>query len=102
MPFAGAVCLGAGFLVRRLPDSAALRRGPISMSLLAIRIAVSALTVLAVTSVAHVLGPKWSGLVVGFPVNGLPVMPLLHPPYRPPVTIPLILRLPLHASPLHI
>jgi hypothetical protein len=97
MPFAAAVCLGAAFLVRRLPDSATLRRGPTSVSLLTIRVVVSALTVLAVTSVAHALGPKWSGLVVGFPVNGLPVMALLHARYGAEVTRPFIRMFPVGA-----
>ena len=90
MPFAAAVCLAAGWLVRGLPDRAPLRRGPMSVTLLAIRVGVSALTVLLVTSVAHVLGPKWSGLVVGFPVNGLPVMALLHARYGAQVIMPFI------------
>lgn len=97
MPFAAAVCLGAAFLVRHLPESATLRRGPASVSLLTIRVVVSALTVLGVTSVAHVLGPKWSGLVVGFPVNGLPVMALLHARYGAEVTRPFIRMFPVGA-----
>jgi hypothetical protein len=97
VPFAAAVCLGTGYLVRHLPDSATLRRGPTSISLLAIRVAVSAITVLVVTSVAHVLGPKWSGLVVGFPVNGLPVMALLHARYGAEVTMPFIRMFPVGA-----
>jgi hypothetical protein len=94
MPFAAAVCLGAGVLVRHLPDTATLRRGPTSIPLLAIRVAVSALTVLVVTSVAHLLGPKWSGLVVGFPVNGLPVIALLHARYGSAVIMPFIRMFP--------
>ena len=39
------------------------------------------LTVLAVTGLAHLLGPKWSGLMVGYPVNSLPVMVILHSHY---------------------
>jgi hypothetical protein len=53
--------------------------------------------VLAVTSVAHVLGPKWSGLVVGFPVNGLPVMALLHARYGAAVIMPFIRMFPVGA-----
>ena len=34
--------------------------------------------VIGITSVAQILGPKWSGLVAGFPVNSLPVMAILH------------------------
>lgn len=97
MPFAAAVCLAAGYAVRDLPDTATLRRGPVSMPLLAIRLGVSTLTVLVVTSVAHLLGPKWSGLVVGFPVNGLPVMALLHARYGSHVILPFIRMFPVGA-----
>jgi len=97
MPFAAAVCLAAGYVVRGLPDTAPLRRGPISLSLLAIRVAVSAATVLVVTGAAHLLGPRWSGLIVGFPVNGLPVMALLHARYGPAVILPFIRMFPVGA-----
>jgi hypothetical protein len=97
MPFSAAVCLAAGYVVRGLPDTAPLRRGPISVSLVAVRVAVSALTVLVVTSAAHALGARWSGLVVGFPVNGLPVMALLHARYGPAVILPFIRMFPVGA-----
>jgi hypothetical protein len=90
VPFAAAVCGAAAFAVRGLPDTATLRRAPTSVPLLAMRVGVSALTVLAVTSLAHLLGPKWSGLVVGFPVNTLPVMALLHARYGARVILPFI------------
>jgi hypothetical protein len=90
LPLTAAVCATASFIVRRLPDTATLRRGPVSVPLLLTRVAVSALTVLTVTSIAHLLGPKWSGLVVGFPVNGLPVMALLHARYGAQVIMPFI------------
>jgi hypothetical protein len=31
-----------------------------------------------VTSLAHLLGPKWSGLIAAFPVNTLPVIVILN------------------------
>jgi hypothetical protein len=60
MPFAAAVCLAAGYVVRGLPDTAPLRRGPISVSLVAVRVAVSALTVLVVTSALGGRGWWWA------------------------------------------
>jgi hypothetical protein len=78
LPFAAVVCLAAGRLVRRLPDSAPLQRVRASAGLLVARAGVSAGMVIAITSAAHVLGPKWSGLVGGFPVNSLPVVAILH------------------------
>jgi hypothetical protein len=90
MPFALVVCAATGILVRRLPDTASLVRVRVSPVLIATRAAVSAATVLAVTSVAHALGPKWSGLVTGFPVNSLPVMAILHLHYGMGVVKPII------------
>jgi hypothetical protein len=92
IPFAAAVCAVASFLVWRLPETAELRRVPASAPLLAARAAVSALTVVVVTSLAHLLGPKWSGLIVAFPVNTLPVIVILHWHYGSDVIKPFIKR----------
>jgi hypothetical protein len=78
VPFAALVCFVASRLVRRLPDTAPLVRVRASAGLLLARAGVSAGMVIAITAVAQVLGPKWSGLVAGFPVNSLPVMAILH------------------------
>jgi len=94
MPFAAAVCAGTSWVVRGLPDTAALRRVPTSPLLLATRAGASALTVLIVTSLAHLLGPKWSGLIVAFPVNTLPVIVILHWHYGSDVIKPFIKRFP--------
>ena len=90
IPFAAVVCAATGLMVRHLPDRASLTRVRASPLILATRAAASALTVVVITSLAHVLGPKWSGLVAGFPVNGLPVMALLHYQYGAEVTKPFI------------
>jgi hypothetical protein len=94
IPFAAAVCVIASLLVWRLPETAALRRVPTSPLLLAARAAASALTVVVVTSLAHLLGPKWSGLIVAFPVNTLPVIVILHWHYGSDVIKPFIKRFP--------
>ena len=78
VPFAAGVCFVAARLTRRLPDTAPLVRVRTSAGLLLVRAGVSAVMVIAITSAAHVLGAKWSGLVAGFPVNSLPVMAILH------------------------
>jgi uncharacterized membrane protein (GlpM family) len=78
LPFAALVCLVSARLVRSLPDTAPLARVQTRARLLVARAGVSAVTVIAITSVAQSLGPLWSGLVLGFPVNGLPVMAILH------------------------
>ncbi len=90
VPFAAAVCGGTAWLVRRLPDTASLTRVRTSPLLLATRAGVSVLTVLIVTSAADAIGPKWAGLVTGFPVNSLPVMAILHGHYGIGVVKPFI------------
>ena len=94
VPFAAVVCGVATWMVWRLPETAELRRVPTSSVLLAARAAVSALAVVTVTSLAHLLGPKWSGLIVAFPVNTLPVIVILHWHYGSDVIKPFIKRFP--------
>jgi len=94
VPFAAVVCFGTGWMVRGLPDTVPLRRVAAGPLLLAIRAGTAALTVLTVTALAQVLGPKWSGLVAGFPVNSLPVMVILHTHYGRDVVKPFIKTFP--------
>jgi hypothetical protein len=94
VPYAAAVCFATGWMVRGLPDTAPLRRIAAGPLLLAIRAGTAALTILTVTALAQVLGPKWSGLVVGFPVNSLPVMVILHTHYGRVVVKPFIKTFP--------
>jgi hypothetical protein len=90
IPIAALVCAGTARMVRGLPHTASLRRVRTSPLILATRAGASALTVVTVTSVAHLLGPKWTGLVAGFPVNGLPVLAILHYQYGADVIKPFI------------
>jgi hypothetical protein len=78
LPLAAGACAAALWLVRRLPDTAPLQRVRMSLPLVVTRAALASVAVLALTSLAHLLGPKWSGLLTGFPVNGLPVIAVLH------------------------
>jgi hypothetical protein len=78
VPLAATLCAATLWLFRHLPDSAPLRRVRISLPLLAVRAAVASVSVILLTSVAHILGPKWSGLVTGYPVNALPDERLRH------------------------
>jgi hypothetical protein len=81
IPVAAGACFGISWILRRLPDTTPLQRISASPWLYAIRAGTSVLTVLTVTGLAHLLGPKWSGLMVGYPVNSLPVMVILHSHY---------------------
>ncbi|HSE02573.1 MAG TPA: hypothetical protein VLK35_00360 [Methylomirabilota bacterium] len=97
MSAAAVICGGIGWLVRRLPDAAIRRPVRASTGLLAVRAGASVVTVLAVTSLAEALGPRWSGLLVGFPVNSLPVMAILHAHYGRAVIKPFIRIFPVGA-----
>ena len=90
LPLAAVACFGTTWIVRKLPDTATLRRVTASPGLLAVRAMTSVVTVLTVTGLAHLLGPKWSGLLVGYPVNSLPVMVILHSHYGHDVVKPFI------------
>jgi len=90
LPLAAIACFGTTWIVRKLPDTATLRRVTTSPGLLAMRATTSVVTVLTVTGLAHLLGPKWSGLLVGYPVNSLPVMVILHSHYSHDVVKPFI------------
>ena len=90
LPLAIVACFGTTWIVRKLPDTAILRRVTASPGLLAVRATTSVVTVLTVTELAHLLGPKWSGLLVGYPVNSLPVMVILHSHYGHDVVKPFI------------
>lgn len=97
VPLAAVVCFLTGWIVRRLPDTAPIQPVAMSPAILGMRAGASAITVVAITSVAHALGPKWSGLVASFPVNGLPVMALLHYQYGSDVVKPFIRIFPVGA-----
>src|SRR5689334_14929294 len=78
VPFAALVCFSSARLIRRLPDTASITALRTSAARLAARAAVSALVVIAITGAAETLRPRWSGLILAFPVNALPVMAILH------------------------
>jgi hypothetical protein len=90
LPFAALACFGTTFILRKLPGTATLRRVSASPGLLLLRAGTAVATVLTVTGLAHLLGPKWSGLLVGYPVNSLPVMVILHLHYGRDVIKPFI------------
>src|SRR5262249_38678082 len=49
-----------------------------SAPLVIVRASLASAAVILFTSLAHALGPKWSGLLAGYPVNTLPVIAVLH------------------------
>jgi hypothetical protein len=53
---------------------------------MAVRAGLAAVTVLAITGLAVLLGPDWSGLLAGFPITLFPFLLIIHFQYgRQPV-----------------
>lgn len=50
-------------------------------SRMAARAGTAAAFVVAITSVAHLVGPQWSGLLIGFPMTFLPFLLIIHVAY---------------------
>lgn len=78
VPLAAVLCGGTPWFARHLPDTAPLQRVGASVAILAARAGLASVAVVVITSVAYILGPRWSGLVTGYPVNALPVIAVLH------------------------
>jgi len=78
VPLALVMCGTALWWVRRLPNTAPFKPVRTSVQLIAARAGLASIAIIVITVVAHLLGPKWSGLVTGYPVNGLPIIVALH------------------------
>jgi len=94
IPFAASVCGLTAWLVRTLPDRATLTRVRMSPAVVLARAAISVAVVLTLTSIAQAIGPKWAGLLLGFPVNALPVLAILHFHYGAVVMKPFVRAFP--------
>ncbi len=54
---------------------------PMTMDRLLLRSGMAATFVVAITTVAHMVGPRWSGLLIGFPMTFLPFLLIIHVTY---------------------
>lgn len=78
---AGALLLAMGvsiFLFRAIENVSIGQRVRITRSIVAIRAAIAALIVVAISGAAAVIGPRWAGLFSGFPVTLYPMILILH------------------------
>ena len=85
----GFSCLFRKFHVVKIPVKV-----PITFLVLSVRAGFTALVVLLVTGVAHLIGPQWSGFLSTFPVTLLPVMAILHHHYGAETIFTLLRELP--------
>jgi hypothetical protein len=64
--------------LRRLPQAPRTRPIHLRPAILLVRAASAAVGIVAVTSIARLIGPRWSGLLTGYPVNYGPIIGILH------------------------
>lgn len=73
----------SGFLLRNIQNSKITTKPKIRLPDMVLRAALAALIVLAITGLAGVIGPDWSGLLSGFPVVTYPFLLIIHAKHGP-------------------
>ena len=73
----------AARVFRRIPDVKIQQRIRLSFSVTLLRAAFAALVILAITSAARVVGPRWAGLFSAFPITMLPLLAIIQFTYQP-------------------
>lgn len=86
--------LGFALLFKKHPSYIVSHKTPVTPFILGGRAGFAALVVLLITSVAHLIGPQWSGLFTTFPVTLLPVIVILHHQYGADIVFTLLRELP--------
>lgn len=69
------------FLIRRSRVLKVENRVRMTIRLMLLRAGASAALVVTVIQLARVLGPEWKGLLIGFPMNLLPLLVIIHITY---------------------
>ena len=73
----------AAWVFRRIPDAKIQQRIHLGFSVALLRAAFAALVILAITTVAGVVGPRWAGLFSAFPITMLPLLAIIQFTYQP-------------------
>ena len=73
----------AAWVFRRIPDAKIQQRIHLGFSVALLRAAFAALVILAITTVAGVVGPRWAGLFSAFPITMLPLLAIIQFSYQP-------------------
>lgn len=89
------VSAGAVWLMRRIANVRVAHPVRFTLRLLALRAGLAAVFVVAAISLATALGPRWAGLMVGYPMTMLPTLLIVHHTYGAPSTHTLIRNIPL-------
>ena len=95
LAFTAGFAFAAWLFFRRIEIVAVTRPVRITAPLLVLRGGSAALLIVGVTTLAQVLGPRWAGLLAGFPVTLLPTLLIIHITYGAASTHSLIRNFPL-------
>lgn len=68
----------SGWLLRKIDIAAMVRPVRYSAHLLLVRGSIAATLIITVIMLAETLGPRWTGLLVGFPTTLLPTLLIIH------------------------
>jgi uncharacterized membrane protein (GlpM family) len=90
-----AVSAGAVWLMRRIANVPVTHPVRFTLRLLALRAGLAALFVVSAIALASALGPRWAGLMVGYPMTMLPTLLIVHHTYGAPSTHAMIRNIPL-------
>jgi uncharacterized membrane protein (GlpM family) len=73
----------AAWCFRRIPNVAIRRKIRLGIGVALLRAAFAALVILAITTVAGAVGPRWAGLFSAFPITMLPLLVIVQFTYQP-------------------
>lgn len=83
------------WLMRRIASVRVAHPVRLTLRLLAVRASLAAVFVVSAIALATSLGPRWAGLMVGFPMTMLPTLLIVHATYGAPSTHAIIRSFPL-------
>jgi hypothetical protein len=84
----------AAWVFRRIPDVTIQQRIHLGLGVALLRAAFAALVILAITTVAGKVGPRWAGLFSAFPITMLPLLAIIQFTYRPAHVMTIIKNVP--------
>ncbi|MEM7196094.1 MAG: hypothetical protein AAF402_14195 [Pseudomonadota bacterium] len=76
-----ATCLLCIRLFRKIPNVKVEQRVRLTLPVLAVRALIAVAIVALITGVAAYVGPRWSGLLAGFPITLYPLLLIVHRTY---------------------
>ncbi|MTH96586.1 hypothetical protein [Roseibium sp. RKSG952] len=76
--FMAAAAVLSIILMRNHADTQIVERVRMTWQALVLRSAIAIAVVVAITGIAGLIGPKWSGLLAGFPMTLFPLMIIMH------------------------